>query len=139
MKKAGIRTIAIKEVIDITETVANLVAEVSPAVIEGIAFVSIPHTTAALILSENDKELREDLIRVAEQWLAGCRPFAHIRKNNPNTEAHVLSSFGGTSLAVAVSNGKLDLGTYQRILFLEMDGPKERTVKCLVAPVTSTH
>ena len=130
MKKITVQTSTPREVQDITDRVARMVTESSPGRGEGIAFVSIPHTTAALLLSECDEELRSDLVRVAERWLTGSRPFDHIRNDNPNTEAHVLSAFGGTSVAVPVTDSRLELGTYQRILFLEMDGPKTRTVRC---------
>ena len=98
----------------------------------GLVHVSIPHTTAALFLAEDDQELREDFIKIATESLADLRPFKHIRKNNPNTEAHAMSSLFGTSLTVVVEDGKLQLGTFQNIMFLEMDGPKERTVNIRV-------
>jgi thiamine phosphate synthase YjbQ (UPF0047 family) len=56
----------------------------------------------------------------------------HIRNNNPNTEAHVLSAFAGTGVTVAIEKGEPDLGTYQNILLLEMDGPKKREVRCKI-------
>jgi secondary thiamine-phosphate synthase enzyme len=125
MKEFEVITREPMQVVDVTDRVAGLVAGTD----EGLAFVSIPHTTAALLLSEDDEELRRDILRVAQRWLQDCGPFEHIRKNNPNTVAHVLSSFGGTSLTIGISNGKLELGTYQRILFLELDGPKSRKIR----------
>ncbi len=126
MKEIEVVTEDSLQVIDVTDLVAELVAGTE----DGMAFVSIPHTTAALILSEDDGELRRDIIRVARRWLQDCGPFEHIKKNNPNTVAHVLSSFAGTSLPIGISRRKLDLGTYQRILLLELDGPKTRTIRC---------
>jgi secondary thiamine-phosphate synthase enzyme len=113
------------QVIDVTDRVVELIAGAE----DGLVFVSIPHTTAALLLSEDDAELRRDIIRVAQRWLQDCGPFEHIKNNNPNTVAHVLSSFAGASLTIGISKGELDLGTYQRILFLELDGPKSRKVR----------
>lgn len=114
------------EVINVTQQLAELVGGVS----DGIALFYIPHTTAALLVCEDDAELRNDLVRVAENWLADCRPFTHIRRDNPNAEAHILSAFGGTGLMIAVEDGKLDLGTYQNALMLELDGPKQREIRC---------
>ncbi len=99
---------------------------------EGLAYFYVPHTTAALIICEDDADLRQDLVKVAEHWLAGLRPFKHVRKDNPNTEAHVISAFGGAGVTVAIIDGRLDLGTYQNILLIELDGPKERQVRCQV-------
>jgi secondary thiamine-phosphate synthase enzyme len=125
MKEIEVVTGEPTQVIDVTDRVAE---QVKPAG-EGIAFVYIPHTTAALVLSEDDEELRRDILRVAERWLEHCGPFEHRKKNNPNTVAHVLSAFAGTSLAIGVMDGKLELGRYQRILLLELDGPKNRTIR----------
>jgi secondary thiamine-phosphate synthase enzyme len=125
MKELEVFTRENTQVIDVTDRVAEAVAGAE----DGIAFVSVPHTTAALLLSEDDEELRRDIIRVTRRWLKNCGPFEHIKKNNPNTVAHVLSSFAGTSLSIGLRNGKLDLGTYQRILFLELDGPKKRKIQ----------
>lgn len=131
MKQIEVVTQEPLQAIDVTDRVAELVTAAG----DGIAFVSVPHTTAALLLSEDDEKLRRDIIRVAQRWLQDCGPFEHIRKNNPNTVAHVLSSFAGTSLTIGISKGKLELGTYQRILFLELDGPKSRTIRCRTLPM----
>jgi len=128
IKKTTVETHQKVEVINVTQQLTELTGDVS----DGIALFYIPHTTAALLMCEDDDKLRDDLVRVAENWLADCRPFKHIRRNNPNTEAHVLSAFGGTGLTVAIEDGKLDLGNYQNALLLEMDGPKQREIRCKV-------
>lgn len=126
MKKSiTVTSSARTEAINITDRIAEELGEVE----HGLLVASIPHTTAAIYIAEDDAELREDYLKVAESGLAELRPFKHIRKNNPNTEAHVYSSLFGTSVTVVVENGKLSLGTYQNVMFLEMDGPKERTVE----------
>jgi secondary thiamine-phosphate synthase enzyme len=116
------------EVLNVTEQLAGLIGDVA----QGLVWFSVPHTTAALILCEDDEELRDDLVRVAERLLADLRPFKHIRKNNPNAEAHIISALAGTSVTLAVENGQLHLGRYQNLLFVEMDGPKEREIHCFV-------
>jgi len=119
-----------KQVIDVTDAAVNLLKERG----DGLAFYYIPHTTATLLMSEDDPELRADLIQVATRWLKGCGPFGHIKKNNPNAEAHILSSMGGHGVTVAVKGGKLDLGEYQRLLLLELDGPKKRELRLCCIP-----
>jgi secondary thiamine-phosphate synthase enzyme len=116
------------EAINVTNRLTALIGGVE----DGLAFFYIPHTTASLLLCEDDDELRADLERTAKLWLAGCRPFAHIRNNNPNSEAHILSAFGGAGVTLAIEAGKLDLGAYQNVLLLEMDGPKRRELRCKV-------
>ncbi|NIM94009.1 MAG: YjbQ family protein [Anaerolineales bacterium] len=128
IKRAVVQTQRKTEVQDVTPLVADFISVIQ----DGVAIVYTPHTTASLILSEDDDELRNDIVRVAENLLAACRPFTHIKRNNPNAEAHILSALGGTSVAIAIIDGKLDLGTYQNILLLEMDGPKEREIRVKV-------
>ena len=118
------------EIINVTAALHDLVAGVD----DGLALFYIPHTTACLIINEDDEELRADFVKVAENWLAGLKPFKHIKNDNPNTQAHVLSAFGGNQVAVAIAAGQLDLGRYQNILLLEMDGPKQREIRCQIVP-----
>lgn len=112
------------QVINITEQLASLLGDVQ----NGLAVFSTPHTTVALVICEDDDELRDDLAHAAENLFAPLRPFKHRRNNNPNAEAHLLSAFAGTTLSVMVINGRLALGKYQNILLLEMDGPKQRDI-----------
>ena len=128
IQRTQIQTSRTTEAINVTAQLAALIEGVD----EGIALFYLPHTTAALLLCEDDDELRADLERTAKQWLADCRPFTHIRNHNPNAEAHLLSAFGGAGVMLAIEGGELDLGTYQNVLLLEMDGPKERELRCKI-------
>ncbi len=116
-----------REIIDITDRIKS----VSPEIAKGMALISTPHTTAALFVSELDDELRSDLIRMSERLFETSRPFTHRRNGNPNAEAHLLSALAGTSVMLPVEDGRLRLGSYQRIVLFELDGPKARTVSCL--------
>jgi secondary thiamine-phosphate synthase enzyme len=113
-----------REILDVTERVTSLAAGLA----DGIVLVSAPHTTVALFVSEFDDGLRDDFLKIADRLFQPVRPFSHMRNNNPNTEAHALSALFGTSLVLPVAGGKIRLGTYQRILLFELDGPKTRTV-----------
>ena len=113
-----------QEVLNITAEVTSVVAGIG----EAHVLVSVPHTTAAVFIAEDDAELRADFVKVARESLAWLRPFQHVRNDNPNTEAHVFSSLFGTSISLRVENGELDLGRYQNIMFMELDGPKKRSI-----------
>ena len=102
---------------------------------DGLLVLHTPHTTAALLIGEDDAELRRDYMRVAERWLERLRPFEHVRNDNPNTEAHVMSSVFGVSLTLTVERGALSLGRYQNLILLEMDGPKQREIWLTMLPV----
>jgi len=123
MIEREIDTAATQDVINVTEIVAEVFRDRGT----GIGFVFSPHTTAALIVSEDDQpDLHEDLKTVARQWLTGVGPFRHKRNDNPNTVAHVLTSFAGVSVPVPVQDGHLMLGRHQNLLLIELDGPRNR-------------
>jgi len=128
IKKITVQTQQHAEAINVTQQLLDMVAGVS----DGLAFFYVPHTTAALLINEDDQDLLDDFAKIAQNWLADCRPFAHVCKSNPNTEAHALGAFGGNSVIIPIDEGKPDLGTYQNILLLEMDGPKPRETRCKV-------
>lgn len=97
---------------------------------DGLVWLATPHTTAALVVSEVDEDLLGDLERTAIELLAPLEPYAHHKNDNPNARAHLVSSLLGTSLVLRVQGGVLDLGTYQRLVFVELDGPRtDRQIK----------
>lgn len=108
---------------DITEAVS------SGEYPDGLLWVTSPHTTSALLIGEADAALLQDLERMAAEFLAPLEPFSHARAGNPNASAHLFSSLLGTQLWLRVRDGVPDLGTYQRVLFLELDGPRHRRVR----------
>jgi secondary thiamine-phosphate synthase enzyme len=95
---------------------------------DGLLLVSVEHTTAAIFLGESGSEVFADYERVASRWIGQHGPFEHERWNPGNAEAHVLSSFIGTQLLLPISDGRLDLGTWQRVILLELDGPRQRSI-----------
>ncbi len=105
------------QAIDVTDLIAGSELE------DGLLWVASPHTTVALFLGENDPEMLQDYERVARELFAPYEPFRHHRNDKPNAAAHLWSSLVGTQLLVPVTDGVLGLGTYQRIILLELDGP----------------
>ena len=101
---------------------------------DGVLLVSVEHTTAALFLGESGSEMFADYERVATRWVAQQGPFEHETWNPGNAEAHVMSSFIGTQLLLPISDGRLDVGTWQRVILLELDGPRRRSIAVLSLP-----
>jgi secondary thiamine-phosphate synthase enzyme len=101
---------------------------------DGLLLLSVPHTTAALVLGEADPGMAADYERVAAQLFEPFEPFAHNRNDNPNAPAHLLSSVAGTQLLLRVDDERIQLGTFQRILLLELDGPKRRRLELTGVP-----
>jgi secondary thiamine-phosphate synthase enzyme len=117
-----VATSRVRQAIDITHLFA------SRRWPDGLLLVSVEHTTAALFLGESGSEMFADYERVAGGWVAQQGPFEHETWNPGNAEAHVVSSFIGTQLLLPISGGQLDLGTWQRVILLELDGPRRRSI-----------
>lgn len=109
---------------DITEEVARAVEAL--AIDQGFVVVSVPHTTAAVTVGENwDADVGADLERALAEWVPGVR-FDHGEGNSP---AHFLSEAIGNSRLLPVEGGRLRLGRWQGVFFLELDGPRERAFR----------
>jgi secondary thiamine-phosphate synthase enzyme len=124
MRKIEVVTERSVQALDVTDRITG------QAWPDGWLILSVPHTTAALIIGENDPEMLEDYEKVALQLPAPFEPFKHHRNDNPNAAAHVISSLAGTQLILPVEAGEVVLGTWQRVIFIELDGPKTRTIMC---------
>ncbi len=109
------------EVIDITQDVEDLVSG------SGLALVYTPHTTTAVVINEGESGLIEDIINLLSKLVPRGAGYKHDRIDN-NADAHLRAILLGNSVIVPVENSKLMLGTWQRILFVELDGPRRRKV-----------
>lgn len=116
------------QVLNITEKCQNSIGGAK----NGVAVFNLMHTTAAIMVGEDEPDLHDDIARVAEHWLADHRPFRHGRYGAPNAEAHITSALTGTSLTIPIVDGKLLLGAWQSILLLELDGPRRRRIVCTI-------
>src|SRR5207244_85652 len=107
----------------------------------GICVLHSLHTTAGLLLNESETGLRSDLARLADRLVPRDDAYRHddmrVRTENicpedlesPNGHAHLQHALlGAASLVVPVREGQLVLGRWQRILLVEYDRPRERTV-----------
>ena len=96
---------------------------------EGICTVIVPHTSCAISVNENaDPDVPTDLVKALRALIPDVR-FAHAEGNS---DAHLLSMLIGASLSWPYRNGKLILGTWQGVYFVELDGPRERRVTVYV-------
>ena len=112
------------QIIDITKDVADSVKRT--AISNGICFVYVPHTTAAVTINENaDPDVKSDIIMGLENIVSDDPGYAHAEGNSP---AHIKSSIIGSSVNILIEDGQLVLGTWQGIYFCEFDGPRSRKV-----------
>ena len=101
---------------------------------DGLLFASVEHTTAAIFLGESGTEMFEDYERVAAHLIEDYGPWQHEQWNPGNAQSHVLSSLIGGQLLLPVTSGRLDVGTWQRVIFLELDGPRQRHIAVASLP-----
>ncbi len=112
------------EFIDITRSVQEEVKKTG--VEEGICFIFIPHTTAAVTINENaDPSVSQDIVMELNKVIPFQDRYLHAEGNS---SAHIKASLVGSSQTVFVESGKLALGTWQGIFFCEFDGPRTRNV-----------
>ncbi len=118
--------------IDITERVNSAIASLGRA--EGVCVIFVPHATAALIMSEHENGLLEDLKKLTESWIPQGAGYRHDETDR-NAHAHLRSTLFGQSLTLPVERGKLALGLWQSVFFLESDVvPRSRTIMVTVVP-----
>ncbi|MDO8885647.1 secondary thiamine-phosphate synthase enzyme YjbQ [Candidatus Oleimmundimicrobium sp.] len=113
------------EIVDITSQISQLVQE--SKINKGIAIVYSPHTTTALIINENEPGLIKDIEGAVKDIVPWGKNYAHNAIDN-NAPSHIVGSFLGNSLNLIISKGNLELGTWQSIFFVELDGPRSRKV-----------
>jgi secondary thiamine-phosphate synthase enzyme len=116
-----VRSGARREMIDITRDVAATVEGAG----DGLCHVYVPHTTAAVVINEHaDPDVARDLTAAYEAMVPQIR-FAHAEGNS---DAHLMATLLGSSVTVPVEAGRLRLGIWQGIFFVEFDGPRSRKV-----------
>ena len=121
---------------DVTDQVTRAAGELG--VKDGALLISVPHTTAAVTVGENwDEDVTHDVERALAKWVPDVK-FDHGEGNSP---AHFLSEAIGVSCLVPIENGKPLLGRWQGVFLIELDGPRERTVRvaALSAPSPSAR
>lgn len=115
------------EVIDITPQAEAFVAKQS--VQKGLLVIQSLHTTSGIRINEKCKELEKDLYAFLGRLAPPQAGYAHDRvagDGRPNTHSHLLSYLLGSSETLMVEKGKLLLGTWQRLFFIELDGPRAK-------------
>ena len=128
MAELTIRTPARVAICDITAEVNTALAQMGAC--DGLCNLFVPHTTAAIIVSENwDPDVTADLLAHLERIVPRDGGF---RRAEGNSQAHILSVMLGAPIVIPVSGGKLALGRWQGVMVAEFDGPRERTVRMSV-------
>ncbi len=120
-----IQTTTRTELVDITDRVRTIVKE--SGVEDGICVISTRHTTSGIIINENERGLRSDILEMLETLVPENKNYAHNQIDN-NADAHLRAALLGNSAVLPLEDGHLVLGTWQSIFFVELDGPRNRNV-----------
>ncbi|KMY67322.1 hypothetical protein AAU61_10740 [Desulfocarbo indianensis] len=117
-----IKTSAHAQAKDITHEVREAVA--ASGVAEGWCEVFIPHTTAAVAVNEAaDPDVMQDILTTLDKLVPWRDGYRHAEGN---AAAHVKSVLVGGGVRLPVRQGRLSLGTWQGVFFMEFDGPRTR-------------
>jgi secondary thiamine-phosphate synthase enzyme len=113
--------------VNITQEIQNCVT--ASGINEGFVLVNPMHITASVFINDDESGLHHDF----EQWLerlAPEKPYSQYRHNGyeDNADAHLKRSVMGRESTIAITNGKLDFGTWEQIFYYEFDGKRDKRV-----------
>jgi secondary thiamine-phosphate synthase enzyme len=124
MRELHIQTIRSKQLIDITETINQYLA--TEQIQNGMCHIFVLHTTASITTADLDPGTDLDTLDALEHIMPKLS-FRHPH-NPAHAPDHIWSSIIGPSLTIPIKNGELFLGMWQRVVVVELDGPRERTM-----------
>ena len=115
------------EIIDITSKVNELID-----VDQGIVSIFSRHSTSAIVVNENEKGLLNDLEFMMDNLVSDNFSYEHDRIDD-NARSHLKSFLLSSSECLPIRNNRLDLGTWQSVFFIELDGPRHnRTISLTI-------
>ena len=115
------------ELVEITGEIRAALARAG--LTDGAVLVYGPHTTAGITIQENvDPDVRRDLLLALQNAVPDTAPHGAYRHGEGNSPAHVKAALLGASQLVPVEGGELQLGTWQGVFLVELDGPRRRHV-----------
>jgi len=115
------------QLIDITNAVQDFVQ--AEQLTQGFLNVMSKHTTATICLNESCEALEKDLKNILGQLVDPKKDYEHNKiavDDRPNAHSHILSYLMGGTQTIPVIDGNLSLGVWQKIFFVELDGPRQK-------------
>jgi len=114
-----------KEVIDITDTISKIISDNGWR--GGAVLIFSKHTTCAITTADLDPGTDEDTLDAVEKMIPQGK---YRHPHNPaHVGDHIMSSIIGPSVIIPVDQGELVLGTWQKIVLIELSGPRERLLE----------
>ncbi|HEV8601520.1 MAG TPA: secondary thiamine-phosphate synthase enzyme YjbQ [Patescibacteria group bacterium] len=122
MKKIIVETKKKKEIIDITNRIGDELEKKS-----GLCHLFLLHTTAALTTADLDPGTDLDMLDAFEKIMPKLK---YRHPHDPgHAPDHILSSMIGPSIVIPVLSGRMVLGQWQRLVLIELDGPRKREIR----------
>ncbi len=97
---------------------------------EGLLLVNAMHITASVFINDDEQGLHQDY----ENWLEDLAPHAPVKKyrhndtGEDNADAHIKRQIMGRGVVIAVTQGRLDFGTWEQIFYGEFDGQRKKRI-----------
>jgi secondary thiamine-phosphate synthase enzyme len=116
----------LREIINITDRVAEIVS--ASGVKDGMALVSAMHITASVWVNDEEPGLKQDVMKWLEE-LAPAKPdYLHHRTGEDNADAHLKRTLLNHQVIVPITEGRLDLGPWEQVFYVEFDGRRRKRV-----------
>lgn len=125
MYRFTLRTSKRREILNVTSRVREGIAR--SGVQNGLAHVTVLHTTCAMVINDANSGWEEDMMAFLEQLVPDMR-FHHLHDGPQHAKSHILGALLGPHLTIGVDNGHPVLGTWQSLFMLEFEGPRERSI-----------
>ncbi|MEJ2347868.1 MAG: secondary thiamine-phosphate synthase enzyme YjbQ [Patescibacteria group bacterium] len=115
------------EIVNITKEVEKVVKE--SAIKEGLCLVNPMHITSSVFINDEESGLKEDF----KKWLEELAPkdvkrYKHNLTGEDNAHSHLKRTIMGREVVIAVTNGKLDFGTWEEVFYGEFDGQRPKRI-----------
>lgn len=97
---------------------------------DGLVLVNSMHITSSVFINDDEQGLHQDY----DRWLENLAPhepvsgYLHNRTGEDNADAHMKRQVMGREVVVAITNGKLDFGTWEQIFYGEFDGGRKKRI-----------
>ncbi|WP_455644771.1 secondary thiamine-phosphate synthase enzyme YjbQ [Methanosphaera sp.] len=112
------------EIINITNQISKIIQK--HGLENGLINISTKHTTSSIMINEDEKGLKKDYINFLEKIVPNDN-YYHDRIDN-NAKSHLKSMLTTPTQTLPIINGKISLGTWQSIFFVELDGPRQNRI-----------
>jgi len=129
-EKIEIKTKKRLDFLDLTPKIQEIIRKNN--IKQGIIVLTCLHTTAALILNEQDETVHKDFEKISQKLVPENFNYKHLLEGEINARAHQLSMIYGNTLFLTINQGNLVLGTWQSVFFIEFLEPRKRQVAILI-------